>query len=238
MFIYLVTNQVHGKVYVGQTTRSIEERFADHVRSARTGIETKLARAIRKYGVENFTIEVIDTASSREELNKKEIFWIEAYNSIKNRYGYNIAIGGSGGNTFAGLSADRMSVIGHKISTARKGSTPHNKGKSNIELYGEERAKELAENHSKVISGRKQSEETIQRRAESNTGKKRTPESKLRSSLAQKGRPSPLRGKGQTPEHRANTSRARKNYFLKRKFNVAIGEAAKVISEYIKSERI
>lgn len=61
-------------------------------------MNTKLARAIRKYGKDNFSICEIDTANTKEELNQKEILHIKEYDAI--RTGYNETIGGDGGNTY------------------------------------------------------------------------------------------------------------------------------------------
>ena len=72
MIIYKITNKENGKMYIGQTINSIEDRWHRHCNDAMNNIlDTHFARAIRKYGKENFTIEEIDTASSQDELNKK-----------------------------------------------------------------------------------------------------------------------------------------------------------------------
>ena len=76
MLIYKITNKLNGKSYIGQTTVSIETRVKAHMRkSACHGIY----RAIQKYGIENFTVEQIDTATTQEELNIKEEKWISYY---------------------------------------------------------------------------------------------------------------------------------------------------------------
>jgi group I intron endonuclease len=79
MIIYCVTNRLNNKKYIGQTSRSLEERFREHIiqRDNCRGI----SGAIRKYGKENFKIEQIDTASSIEELNEREIYWIKRLNT-------------------------------------------------------------------------------------------------------------------------------------------------------------
>jgi group I intron endonuclease len=93
--IYKITNLVNGKMYAGQTTRSLGDRWAEHKRNALNGVDYPLYFAIRKYGVENFTVEKIDSVSSLEELNKREIFWIKELNSLtKNDGGYNVLKGG------------------------------------------------------------------------------------------------------------------------------------------------
>lgn len=50
----------------------------------------------KKYGIENFNIEIIDIATTKEELNTKEIYWIKEYNATNREIGYNLTIGGDG----------------------------------------------------------------------------------------------------------------------------------------------
>lgn len=88
MIVYKVTNKINGKVYIGQTTRSLDKRWAQHVRCAKKGVKTKICYAIRKYGAENFELEVLCTAYSKSELNDLEIYYIHKYDSI--RTGYNM----------------------------------------------------------------------------------------------------------------------------------------------------
>lgn len=98
--IYKVTNNVNQKVYIGQTTTSIEERMYHHIYRAEKELNithTHFINAIRKYGKDSFSWEEIDSADTREELNEKEIYWIQYYNSIEN--GYNIQAGGQNFDT-------------------------------------------------------------------------------------------------------------------------------------------
>lgn len=90
MIIYKITNNVNKKIYIGQTIRTIEERISEHRRHK----ETIMGRAFRKYGFDNFSIEVIDIAESMEELNEKETFYIKKFNSLHPN-GYNLCYGGN-----------------------------------------------------------------------------------------------------------------------------------------------
>ena len=92
MVIYKATNKINGKVYVGQTVRSLAERMAEHIRHDHTAFD----KALRKYGLDAFDVEEIDSAASVEELNQKEIYWIGFYNCVVPN-GYNMCDGG--GNT-------------------------------------------------------------------------------------------------------------------------------------------
>ena len=89
MIIYKITNNINGKVYIGQTCRSLEDRMAEHVRHNIIVVD----KAIQKYGADKFTVEQIDTASDIDELNQKEQFWIQHYGSMVPN-GYNQCVGG------------------------------------------------------------------------------------------------------------------------------------------------
>ena len=85
--VYKITNLINGKLYIGQTIRTIEERFNDHIYD-----DSNIGNAIREYGCENFSIEVIEKCKSKEELNAYENYYI-AYFDSKEPNGYNL-IGG------------------------------------------------------------------------------------------------------------------------------------------------
>lgn len=91
MRIYLITNTVNGKQYVGQTIHTLSERWANHC-SKNSGC-IALKNAIHKYGKDSFKIEEIDTASTREDLDEKERFWISKLNTLSPN-GYNLKSGG------------------------------------------------------------------------------------------------------------------------------------------------
>lgn len=98
MIIYKLTNKINGKIYIGQTIKSFEERLRGHIYDAqyrKKTSESRLSNAIRKYGIDNFEKEIIYTASSIEELNEKEEFYIKHFNSTNREIGYNIKYGGN-----------------------------------------------------------------------------------------------------------------------------------------------
>ena len=92
-YIYQITNDINGKIYIGKTERTIEERFKEHCKDAyRREFEKRpLYSAMRKYGIEHFHVEMLEETESPEE---REIYWIEAKRSFKN--GYNATLGGDG----------------------------------------------------------------------------------------------------------------------------------------------
>lgn len=87
--IYLISNTKNSKKYIGLTTQGCEKRFAQHCKA-----DSVIGRAIRKHGKNNFKIEAIDSGSSRKELARKEMYYVEKYNSFEN--GYNLTLGGEG----------------------------------------------------------------------------------------------------------------------------------------------
>jgi len=93
--IYKATNNVNGKVYIGQTTLKFNLRLNRHRHDARHKPKTLIGRAINKYGEHNFKWVTIDHCDSKEELNEMEFHYIKQYNSFKPN-GYNMTLGGEG----------------------------------------------------------------------------------------------------------------------------------------------
>jgi group I intron endonuclease len=108
-FIYKITNNVNGKVYIGQTIQTVKERFYQHcaTKCSDSVLNMAIHRAIKKYGKSNFTIEVIEEVD-KDSLNDREKFWIEYYNSYNN--GYNSTRGGQDGSTHC-KELDTESII-------------------------------------------------------------------------------------------------------------------------------
>jgi len=93
MHIYLITNLINNKVYVGQTVqKNPKMRWYAHLSDARRGKKTHLHDSIRKYGVDNFTWEVIDQADDLKTLNDIEDDWINHYRTLTEVY--NVREGG------------------------------------------------------------------------------------------------------------------------------------------------
>ena len=129
MYIYKITNKVNGKVYIGQSIRPIEQRFQRHINDAVNNIlDTHFARAIRKYGKENFYIELVETCDNQTELNLREQYWIRKYDSINNGYNETDTTSKCGGNTYMSKTESEMKEISEKISKTKLGSkNPHSR---------------------------------------------------------------------------------------------------------------
>ncbi len=81
--IYKVVNNLTQEVYIGATTKSIEERKTDHLQKASKKVGSYFQEAIGTYGPDAFSWEQIDTASSNDELASKEIRYISEYNALE-----------------------------------------------------------------------------------------------------------------------------------------------------------
>lgn len=125
--IYKITNILNHKVYIGQTCHSsIIERLNEHIENAKNDKNYKLSKAIRKYGAENFIIEEIDTSNDKLNINEKEQYWINYYNSTDRKLGYNMTIGGEGGDTYSMLTETQLKIIKNKISKSNMGGNNGN----------------------------------------------------------------------------------------------------------------
>lgn len=92
MLIYKITNKLNGKVYIGQTTKTLDIRRKGHIQAAKDGVNHHLYNAMNKYGIDNFEFEEICKANSKSELNYLEAKYILEYDSVRN--GYNMGYGG------------------------------------------------------------------------------------------------------------------------------------------------
>jgi len=131
--IYKIVNLRNKKLYIGQTWSSLSHRWGQHISSKRC---LKLANAIDKYGVSNFSIELITIAHTQEMADWLEDYFINKFDTIK--LGYNIRGGGSRGKlsqatrqkiSIANTGKKFTEATKMKCSLARKGKLGPNKGK-------------------------------------------------------------------------------------------------------------
>jgi len=130
MRIYLITNHVNGKQYVGQTKTTIQKRFSRHCWVSESKKNMPIVLAIKKYGKENFSIKELCECSSQEELDSQEVFFAKKHNTFAPN-GYNLKAG-KGPHTMSQKTKDkiRKANLGKKASeeTRRRLSESH-KGK-------------------------------------------------------------------------------------------------------------
>ena len=109
MIIYKITNNVNGKVYIGQTTKTLKERKRQHLQCVKEGVNRHLYNAMRKYGIKNFKFEKLCTAKTMSELNYLEAKYITEYDSV--RTGYNMGYGGDNNVMFSEKVKDKHDNI-------------------------------------------------------------------------------------------------------------------------------
>jgi group I intron endonuclease len=185
----------NGKMYIGQTSVSIEKRFKEHISHSLTkNGKYKFHQALRKYGAENFTIEEVMwvEAFTKQELKQKldylEKYFIQRFDTKRN--GYNSTDGGEG------MSGSQMSIEWrNKISEALKGHPGALKGK-----HHSEESKKLM---SRIRKGKHLSEETKQRLSEAHKGKVLTEECKDKLRKLNLGENNPFYGKKHSEETKA-----------------------------------
>ncbi len=165
MIIYLVTNLINQMKYVGQTIRTLKQRKSSHLSSSKKGSTYYLHRAIRKYGAENFKWEVIYNASSEEELNEKETFFIKEYNT-NSQDGYNLTEGGRGirGWKHSELTKEKIKQCAIKNNSAQylKKFVQSEEGRKKISLmqlgktyemkFGKEKAKQMIKDKQRLYN--------------------------------------------------------------------------------------
>lgn len=225
MFIvYCHTNLVDQKKYVGWTSKSMEERWNEHVYTSSKGYNNYFQNAIRAHGVENWRHEVLEICDSMINVKLRETFWIKEQRSYHLEHGYNLTFGGDGvcGHTFKHseetkrLISERTKaalvgkVLGHSHSTEtrKKISEGRLRGKKH-----EPMSQETREKISNALKGRKASEESKKKMSEAQMGKhsiSHSEETKAKISKSHKGRKF-------TEEHKQKISKARKQLLARRR---------------------
>lgn len=107
MIIYKITNNINGKCYIGQSQHTFNRRYekkgfgAERVLACYEFSKQKgehynihLYRSMKKYGVENFTVEILEQCKTVAKLNSREKYYIKLYNSADPDFGYNYQLGG------------------------------------------------------------------------------------------------------------------------------------------------
>ena len=122
--VYLITNRINGKRYVGITCRNYLERFKEHIHEANNGSTCIIHNAIRKYGESNFDIMLIASNISDDMIEAKERHYIQLYNTFyTSGVGYNMTEGGGGMCGYKHTDASKIkisnSLTGHVFPKSR-----------------------------------------------------------------------------------------------------------------------
>jgi group I intron endonuclease len=172
MKIYVITNEVNGKQYVGQTIKTIEKRWKQHLRDIKRQALPHLYHSMSKYGIDKFSIRELYECHTQEELDFAEIFYI-ALLGTKSPNGYNLTNGGATG----------AAHTGHKHSEETKAFLKeHFTGEGNAN-FGKPKSEETKRKMSEAQSGpkgywfgKKFSQETKDKLSRAGKGRKQSPE--------------------------------------------------------------
>lgn len=199
--IYLITNVVNSKKYVGQTIKSVEKRLKEHFKAA--FVENRSAiicSAIRKYGKDNFSIVCIQDNVAINDLDGAEQYWIKYYDTF-GKFGYNATTGGNQCRI-----SDETKLKISKALTGKKHTDEHNRHVSEAQkglhvgelnsFYGKHHSKETIKKIKETLQGqmdgennpfygKQHSEESRSKMSASHIGKQ-TGEKHPRSKLTEK----------------------------------------------------
>ena len=209
--IYKIINKTNNKVYIGQST-NIKKRFKEHNFYISNNIKYPLYKAIRKYGLHNFEFIIIEVINDRKELDQKEQYWLDNYQSYLPEKGYNLASTAGSKKNYKVSQETRLKMAKAKKGKKHSEETKNKISKSNKgkHILSEEHKLKLSESH----KGKIVSKETREKLSKSHKGKKRKPLSKkhkLNISLGNKN-------KTLTNEHIKNLKKAWKLRKLKNIF--------------------
>lgn len=110
MIVYRITNKVNGKLYFGITKRKLQKRWNEHKHNSKCK-KSHLYLAMRKYGIENFIIEIVKVCDSDIEMYGLEKELIKKHNSNNKEFGYNNSIGGEVSSKGKSLSDETKKKI-------------------------------------------------------------------------------------------------------------------------------
>ena len=186
--IYMYTNKINGKRYVGQAV-DFNRRHKQHISSSynkknKYQYNLPFHCAIRKYGLDNFEVEILkENLNTQCLLNLYECYYIKKFNLLcKNRKGYNISNGGSNGNPMSGKTDEEIKQWNKKKSESMKGKLVG----ENHPMYGVHMCGKDA-----PMYGKYHTEETKQKQSEAHKGKIFSEEHKQKLSEAKKGKNHP-----------------------------------------------
>ena len=179
--IYKIINCINNKVYIGQSI-DIEKRFKRHKSNILLKFKHPLYYSLKKYGIDNFEFIIIEKVISIKDLDSKEQYWMDFYNSYNPEFGYNLRPKAESTRGYKSTEETK-----HKQSIAKKGRVPWNKG---LKM-----SKEFCEKLSNSHKGQEVSKETINKIIASRKGYTHSEETKIKISLGNKGKHKEKRGR-------------------------------------------
>ena len=161
--IYSIKNIINEKRYIGKAI-NLKNRLIGH---RRKNSKSVISKAIQKYGLNNFKIDILEENINNDLMNEKEIFYVKYFNSFKE--GYNCSLGGDGGNCFPeGYKHSKASIeksiktrkernikpsqeTKEQISATLKEYYKNNKGHNSGKTFSEESRKKMSESRKKYF---------------------------------------------------------------------------------------
>lgn len=144
--IYMIKNKLNNQMYIGQTKYTASYRYKKHIAVAlNTNRNLRLYNSMRKYGIENFELLVLEENVAEEDLDRLETYYIEKYDTLNN--GYNNTKGGVGirGYHHSPETRKKMSIGIHN--SMWKINTPERTAK----IIATQKGKKLTEEHKQHI---------------------------------------------------------------------------------------
>lgn len=247
MQIYITTNLINSKIYIGQSIHSNKNYLGSGV---------KLKKAIDKYGTENFKKEILLEVNTQEELDAAEIYFIKEYNSTDPIIGYNLNQGGQyESRTSTKLHEETKrkiskSLTGYKHSEKSKLKMSKRSSGSNNGMYN--KGEKVSGEKNGRYNGNGTTDETRRKLSEAKKGITLSPETREKISEKSSGTSNGMygtcaykmwvkqygkeeadkrnnekklkisnaqKGKKMTEEHKRKISEARKHYWTEKKKN-------------------
>ncbi len=204
MHVYVIVNRINGKLYVGKANDPID-RWKDHCENARRGHTKALYSAMRKYGDKHFEFRIFQSFTTEKDSLDAEAYWVEHFDAMNPKIGYNRREGGSGGRISEEAQrrgAEKMRLMGENHPARR----PDVRAKKSASMMGKNKGKK----YGNANNGMKNDPEVRKKVSASHLaygedhwmkrpevrmkvsqalkGQKRTPEQRRQMSLQQKGK--------------------------------------------------
>ena len=230
-FIYLWTNEIDGKKYLGSHLGTLDDGYI--------GSGERFLRAVNKYGIENFSREIIEYVKDEKNIRKREQYYLDFYKVALDENFYNISQSACGGKIWQYFDEEKRKEIICRISESNTGSWEDRFGKKEADRRKKEISKRFkgvskTEEHKRKIGerhkGKEITEETRKKMSEARKGKKDSEETKLKKSES-------LKGRIFTDAHRLNLGEAQRGEKNHRYGKSHSEESRKFLSENMKGEK-
>lgn len=207
--IYMITNNINNKKYIGITKKTLQERYIEHISTIRKKKKYALHHALLKYGVENFSIEEIEHTNDVS----RETYWINHYNT--RTHGYNLTAGGDGTSGYK-FDETQKKIISERVKELHKSGKIGMHGKK----HSIETRQKIKDAHTKIAKygpenhsyGRKHTDETKRKLSLANKGRKIILTEEKRAEIVEKakirfaGKGNPMYGRKQTENSKSMQS--------------------------------